>query len=112
MKKYQLTVYQPDGDSPPPDVLDPIMDQLDALNRGMQAAGVWVFAAALHPPEIAKVIHYRDDEVLVTDGPCRKQRAHRWIHHDPGAGLRNRAPVGGPARPDTDPADRGPSCDG
>lgn len=76
MKKYQLTVYQPDGDPPPPDVLDPIMDQLDALNREMQAAGVWVFAAALHPPEYAKVIHYRDDEGLVTDGPYVESKEH------------------------------------
>lgn len=76
MKKYQLTVYQPDGEPPPPEVLGPIMDQLDALNREMQAAGVWVFAAALHPPEDAKVIRYRDQEVLVTDGPYTEGKEH------------------------------------
>jgi hypothetical protein len=69
MKQYLLSIYQPDGDPPPPEVMDPIMRRLDALNEEMRAAGAWVFAAGLHPPSTATVLHARGDDMLVTDGP-------------------------------------------
>src|SRR5690606_13382620 len=36
MKKYLLSIYQPEGD--PPENLDEIMEELEGLNREMQAA--------------------------------------------------------------------------
>ena len=42
MKQYLLSIYQPDGDPPPPAVLEPIMRELGALQEEMKAAGVWV----------------------------------------------------------------------
>ena len=36
MKQYLLSIYQPDGDPPPPEVLEPIMRDVDALNAGDQ----------------------------------------------------------------------------
>lgn len=45
------------------------MRQLDIVNRDMKAAGVWVFAGGLHAPSSATVVRFRDDEVLITDGP-------------------------------------------
>jgi hypothetical protein len=68
MKQYLLSVYQPDG-RPDDATLDRVMDDLDALNEDMREAGVWVFAAGLHPPATATVLRATDDEVLVTDGP-------------------------------------------
>ena len=44
MTRYLLSVYQPYGEGPPPDKLDEIMRDVDALNDEMRAAGVWVFA--------------------------------------------------------------------
>jgi hypothetical protein len=76
MKQYLLSVYQPDGDPPPPDVLEPIMRDLDALNQEMKAAGVWVFAAGLHPPSTATVLRVRDGDVLMTDGPYAEGKEH------------------------------------
>jgi hypothetical protein len=38
MKQYWLSMYQPDGDPPSPEVLEPIMRDLDALRQEMQAA--------------------------------------------------------------------------
>lgn len=71
MKQYLLSIYQPD-EIPPPEVLEPVMRELDALNEEMRAAGAWVFAGPLHPPSTATVLRANagdKDDVLVTDGP-------------------------------------------
>jgi hypothetical protein len=72
MRQYLLSVYQPDGGPPPPEVLGPILEKLGALNEEMKRAGVWVFAAGLHPPHTATVIR---DGVL-TDGPFTEGKEH------------------------------------
>ena len=33
MQQYLLSIYQPDGPTPPPEVLEQVMRDLDALNR-------------------------------------------------------------------------------
>lgn len=76
MKQYLLSVYQPDGDPPPPEVLEPIMQELDAVNQEMVAAGAWVFAAALHPPSAATVVRVNDGDTLMTDGPFTEGKEH------------------------------------
>ena len=76
MKRYLLSVYQPDGDPPPPAVLEPIMRDLDAFNRELRAAGAWVFNAALHPPSTATVVRVEAGEVLTTDGPYVEGKEH------------------------------------
>ncbi|TDD12200.1 hypothetical protein E1218_35490 [Kribbella turkmenica] len=76
MNQYLLSIYQPDGPAPEPEVLEPIMRELSILNEEMQAAGVWVFAAGLHPPETATVLKASNDEVLVTDGPFTEGKEH------------------------------------
>lgn len=76
MKQYLLTVYQPDGDPPPPDVLERIDRDVRALNDEMRAAGVWVFAGGLHAPETATVIDPRRDELPMLDGPYVEGKEH------------------------------------
>jgi hypothetical protein len=76
MNQYLLSIYQPDGPAPDADFLEPIMRDLNALNEEMQAAGVWVFAAGLHPPDTATVLKATGDEVLVTDGPFTEGKEH------------------------------------
>ena len=76
MRQYLLTVYQPDGPLPPPEDLERISRDLDALNREIQAAGAWVFAGGLHPPSTATVLRARGEEVLVTDGPYAEGKEH------------------------------------
>ncbi|WP_350280816.1 YciI family protein [Kribbella sp. HUAS MG21] len=76
MNQYILSIYQPDGPPPEPEILDPIMRDLEALNTEMREAGVWVFAAGLHPPETATVLKAQGDEVLVTDGPFTEGKEH------------------------------------
>ncbi|MBK1786331.1 YciI family protein [Prauserella cavernicola] len=76
MAHYLLSIYQPDGDPPPPEVLDPIMRDLDAVNTELREAGAWVFSAGLRPPDGAKVVRARGDEVLTTDGPYVEGKEH------------------------------------
>ena len=74
MAQYLLSVYQPVGPAPEPEVLEPIMKDLENLNRDMKAAGVWVFAAGLRPT--ATVVRQQGSEVLVTDGPFVEGKEH------------------------------------
>jgi hypothetical protein len=76
VKQYLLSVYQPDGPVPPPEVLERIMGELDALNQELKAAGAWVFAGGLHPPSTATVVRLKDGEVLTTDGPFAEGKEH------------------------------------
>ncbi len=69
MKRYLLSIYQPEGEPPPPEVLDPIMREVGVLEDEMRAAGVWVFNGPLHPPSTATVVQAKGSDLLVTDGP-------------------------------------------
>jgi hypothetical protein len=76
MTRYMLSIYQPVGDPPPPEILEPIMRDLDAVNQEMRAAGAWVFAAGLHDPSTATVLRAQEGDVLVTDGPFAEGKEH------------------------------------
>jgi hypothetical protein len=76
MKQYLLSVYQPDGDPPPAEILGPIMRDLDALNQEMKAAGAWVFTAGLHPASTATVVEVKNGDVFMTDGPYAEGKEH------------------------------------
>ena len=76
MTQYLLSIYQPDGDPPPPAVLEKVMRNLEALNRELKAAGAWVFDAGLHPPSTATVVRLQDGDVLTTDGPFAEGKEH------------------------------------
>jgi len=76
MKRYLLSVYQPDGDPPPPEVLEKVMRNVQAFHQELKAAGAWVFAAGLHPPSTATVVRFQDGDVLMTDGPFAEGKEH------------------------------------
>ncbi|MPY86943.1 MAG: hypothetical protein GEU99_03385 [Luteitalea sp.] len=76
MKQYLLSIYQPDGDPPPPEILEPIMRDVNALREELKAAGAWVFAGGLHAPSTATVVRLKDDDVLTTDGPYVEGKEH------------------------------------
>jgi hypothetical protein len=76
MKQYLLSIYQPDGDPPPPAVLEKVMRDLDALHRELKAAGAWVFVAGLHPAGMAKVVRFQHGNLLTTDGPFAEGKEH------------------------------------
>ena len=76
MKQYLLSIYQPDGDPPPPEVLEAIMRDVDAVDAELRAAGAWVFTGGLHPPDTATVLQAADGDVLITDGPFAEGKEH------------------------------------
>jgi hypothetical protein len=76
MPQYLLSIYQPDGDPPPPEVLAEVMGDVEALRRELKAAGAWVFAGGLRPPGTARVVRLRGGEVLTTDGPFAEGKEH------------------------------------
>ena len=76
MTQYLLSIYQPDGPIPAPEVLGPIMRDIEALRREMKAVGAWVFSGGLHAPSTATVVRFRDGEMLTTDGPYAEGKEH------------------------------------
>lgn len=76
MKQYLLSVYQPDGPVPPPEVLEPIMSAVEAVRAELQQAGAWVFSGGLHAPGTATVLRPSGDEILMTDGPYTEGKEH------------------------------------
>ena len=76
MQQYLLSIYQPAGDPPPPEVLGPIMDKVAAWDGDLMAAGAWVFTGQLHPPDTATVVRDRQGEMIVTDGPFIEGKEH------------------------------------
>ena len=76
MNLYLLSVIQPDGPRPPPEVLAKVMRNVDVFQREIKAAGAWVFNGGLHPPSTATVVRLQDGEVLMTDGPFAEGKEH------------------------------------
>jgi len=76
MKQYLLTIYQPDGDPPPPEVLEKIARDIDVLIREAKTAGAWVFNEGLHAPSTATVVRLQDGDLLMTDGPFTEGKEH------------------------------------
>ena len=76
MKHYLISIYQPDGETPPPEFLAKVMRDVDALIAEAKAAGVWVFNGGLDPPGTAIVLRPRGADVLVTDGPFAETKEY------------------------------------
>jgi len=57
-----------------------ITQDIEELNKEMRAAGAWVFAGGLQPPDTAWVLRATgvsaDAEVLSTDGPYTEGKEH------------------------------------
>ena len=76
MKQYVLSIYQSDGEVPPPAVLAKVMRDINALVDEAKAAGAWVFNGGLHPPSTSTVVRVQRGEVLMTDGPFAEGKEH------------------------------------
>ena len=79
MSKYVLNVIEPvmePGQMPPPEMLEPIMRDVNAVSEEIQAAGEWVFAGGLFGPEATTVVRHQDGETLMTDGPYVEGKEH------------------------------------
>lgn len=69
MKHYLLSVYQPQGEPPPPEELARIGRAIEVFHDELKAAGAWVFAGGLHAQDTATVLRAEGRDVISTDGP-------------------------------------------
>lgn len=76
MKQYLLNIYQPDGVAPAPELLEPVMRDMNALVREARDAGVWVFNGGLHPASTSTVVRVKAGDAIVTDGPYVEGKEH------------------------------------
>jgi hypothetical protein len=76
MTQYLLSIYQPDGQPPTPEVLAKVMADLHVLNQELKSAGAWVFSRGLHDPSTATVLQLRNGEVVMSDGPYLEGKEH------------------------------------
>jgi len=76
MKLYLLSIYQPDGPLPPPEVLEQVMRDIGIMNAELRARENWVFAGALHPSSTATVVRAQAGTVVITDGPFVEGKEH------------------------------------
>lgn len=76
MKQYLLSVIQPEGEPPAPDVLAEIGANLAAFHEELKAADAWVFAGGLHSPGTATVVRIEGGDVLMTDGPYTESKEY------------------------------------
>ena len=77
MTQYLLSIYQPDGGPPPPEVLDPIMrDARRARPRRCTTPACGSSRPACTRRSTATVVRAEDDDVLLTDGPYVEGKEH------------------------------------
>ena len=76
MPRYLLSVIQPDGAPPAPEVLGPIMERVAKFDEALHASGSWVFNAALHDAGSSTVVRVKDGQALLTDGPYVEAKEH------------------------------------
>ena len=76
MTQYLLSMYQPDGVTPPPAALAKVMQDLKTLIDDAKSAGVWVFNGGLHPASSATVVRVQHSDLMTTDGPFVEGKEH------------------------------------
>jgi hypothetical protein len=79
MTVYMLAVHTVEGEDnyPTPEEMHQAFEDTAALNKKMEAEGVWVFGGGLHPADDATVVDAnRGADVLTTDGPFAEAKEH------------------------------------
>jgi hypothetical protein len=83
MKQYMLSVHMVEGQQPPSEEdMQQSYKDVDVVNAELQAAGAWVFAGGLYPPDTATVVRVADGTVVTTDGPfaeTKEQLGGFWV---------------------------------
>ena len=83
MTQYLLSVHSVDGAPvPSEEEMQAAFAAVDAFNAEVQAAGAWVFAGGLMPPDTATVVRAQGRDVVTTDGPfaeTKEQLGGFWV---------------------------------
>ena len=76
MRQYLLSIYQPDGPPPAPEVLEKIMSEIGEIRNELKSRGAWVFGDGLHAPSTATVLRAQGEQVMTIDGPFSEGKEH------------------------------------
>ena len=77
MNQYMLAVHGVEGQPmPSQEVMMKMYADVEAFNKTVREKGIWVFAGGLHPASSATVVHMKDGEALITDGPFSEAKEH------------------------------------
>jgi hypothetical protein len=57
-------------------VLEKVMQNVQAVDEEIRAAGAWVFTGGLHAPSTATVLSPRNPEMPIIDGPYVEGKEH------------------------------------
>jgi hypothetical protein len=83
MKQYMLSVHHTADETVPSEAeMQEMFAAVEAFNAEVRAAGRWVFAGGLQPPDIATVVRAGAGDVLTTDGPfaeTKEQLGGFWV---------------------------------
>jgi hypothetical protein len=72
MRKYLLSIYQPEGEADPV-AMAQIEADLHRFNEELRECGSWVFTGGLHAPSTATVVRA---DCMLTDGPYVEGKEH------------------------------------
>src|SRR6202522_53780 len=76
MPQFLVAIHHPDNYDSSVET-EAMMEDIHALNREMNAAGVRIFAGGLTPASKAKSLRAKPDgKVLITDGPYLETKEH------------------------------------
>ncbi len=85
MAQYLMSVWHDevyeDNDFDDPET-QRLFAQVDAYNKAIETAGVWVFGGGLQPNTTATVLRAADGQVSMTDGPyaeSKEQMGGFWV---------------------------------
>jgi hypothetical protein len=76
MSLYLLSVIEPDGEMPAPEVLASIMRDVAVVEKELRAQDALVFNGGLHPPRAARTVRVKNAKAHVTDGPFMEAKEH------------------------------------
>ena len=78
MRQYLFSVHHEAGEAVPSgDDVQRMFTQVDAFNRKVTDAGIWVFGGGLEPIETTTTVDATGPEPVITDGPYAE--AKEWI---------------------------------
>lgn len=76
MPQYLLSIYQPDGPAPAPELLEPVMKRVHQLVHEAQEQRVFLFQGGLHAPSATSVVRVQHNELTTLDGPYIEGKEH------------------------------------
>ncbi|GAB3812797.1 YciI family protein [Micromonospora zhanjiangensis] len=77
MRQYLISVHSVEGAPAPSDEeMRTMFEATGRVNDEMRAAGAWVFAGGLLPPESATVVRIEGGTTTMTDGPFAETKEH------------------------------------